>query len=131
MSYGEPIALRGQRDLEQVASAASVEVRGTTETQFIERLKRGEEAAFESLVSERSGEIYGLLYRLTENPESMRLDSGDVPASFPEYKSLPGRCGFEDLDLSDRDKPSSKPLALVEQASPKFYCFVGFIGRWK
>ena len=72
MSYGEPIALRGQRELEQVASAAAVEVRGTTETQFIERLKKGEEAAFESLVSERSGEIYGLLYRLTENREEAR-----------------------------------------------------------
>ena len=72
MSYGEPIALRGQRELEQVASAAAVEVRGTTETQFIERLKRGEEAAFEALVSERSGEIYGLLYRLTENREEAR-----------------------------------------------------------
>ena len=72
MSYGEPIALRGQRELEQVASAAAVEVRGTTETQFIERLKKGEEAAFEALVSERSGEIYGLLYRLTENREEAR-----------------------------------------------------------
>ncbi len=72
MSYGEPIALRGQRELQQVASAAAVEVRGKTETQFIERLKRGEEAAFETLVSERSGEIYGLLYRLTENREEAR-----------------------------------------------------------
>ena len=72
MSYGEPIALRGQRELEQVASAAPVEVRGPAETQFIERLKRGEEAAYEVLVAERSGEIYGLLYRLTENREEAR-----------------------------------------------------------
>ena len=72
MSYGEPIALRGQRELEQVAPAAQVEVRGTAETQFIERLKRGEEAAYEVLVAERSGEIYGLLYRLTENREEAR-----------------------------------------------------------
>ncbi len=59
-------------DLEQVATAASVEPRATTETQFIERLKRGDAAAFEVLVSERSGEIYGLLYRLTENSEEAR-----------------------------------------------------------
>lgn len=72
MSYGEPIALRGQRELERVASAAPVEVRGTAETQFIERLKRGEEAAYEILVAERSGEVYGLLYRLTENREEAR-----------------------------------------------------------
>src|SRR5213083_2491431 len=59
-------------DLEQVASAAPVESRSAVETQFIERLKRGEAAAFELLVSERSGEIYGLLYRLTENSEEAR-----------------------------------------------------------
>ncbi len=72
MSYGEPIALRGQRELEQVALAAPVEVRRTAETEFIERLKRGEEAAYEVLIAERSGEIYGLLYRLTENREEAR-----------------------------------------------------------
>ena len=72
MSYGEPIALRGQMDLEQVASAAPVESRSAAETQFIERLKQGEAAAFELLVAERSGEIYGLLYRLTENAEEAR-----------------------------------------------------------
>ena len=59
-------------DLEQVASATSVDARAITETQFIERLKRGEAAAFEVLVAERSGEIYGLLYRLTENNEDAR-----------------------------------------------------------
>ncbi|MGH9882896.1 MAG: sigma-70 family RNA polymerase sigma factor [Pyrinomonadaceae bacterium] len=72
MSYGEPIALRGQMELEQVAPAASVEPRQKSEAQFIERLKRGEAAAFNTLVAERSGEIYGLLYRLTENSEEAR-----------------------------------------------------------
>ena len=72
MSYGEPIALRGQVDLEQVAPAAVADVRPQAETQFIERLKRGDAAAFETLVNERSGEIFGLLYRLTENVEEAR-----------------------------------------------------------
>ena len=72
MSYGEPIVLRGQVDLEQVASAAAADVRPHAEGQFIERLKRGDAAAFEKLVNERSGEIYGLLYRLTENGEEAR-----------------------------------------------------------
>jgi RNA polymerase sigma-70 factor, ECF subfamily len=72
VSYGEPIALRGQVDLEQVASAAVADVRPQAEAQFIERLKRGDAAAFETLVHERSGEIYGLLYRLTENAEEAR-----------------------------------------------------------
>ena len=72
MSYGEPIVLRGQVELEQVASAPLTETRPPAETQFIERLKRGDAAAFETLVNERSGEIFGLLYRLTENAEEAR-----------------------------------------------------------
>jgi RNA polymerase sigma-70 factor, ECF subfamily len=72
VSYGEPLALRGQMNLEPVALAAEVEVRPTAETQFIERLKRGDAAAFDALVMEHSGEIYGLLYRLTENIEEAR-----------------------------------------------------------
>src|SRR6266536_157565 len=59
-------------DLEQVATAASVEECPTAEIQFIERLKNGDAAAFDLLVRERSGEIYGLLYRLTENTEEAR-----------------------------------------------------------
>ena len=72
MSYGEPIALHGQMELEQVAPATVAEARPKVEDQFIERLKRGDAAAFEKLVNDRSGEIYGLLYRLTENSEEAR-----------------------------------------------------------
>ena len=72
MSYGEPIALRGQVELEQVAPAAVADLRPQVEAQFIERLKRGDAAAFETLVTERSGEIYGLLYRMTDNVEEAR-----------------------------------------------------------
>jgi RNA polymerase sigma-70 factor, ECF subfamily len=72
VSYGEPIALRGQIELEQVAPATLVEARPQAEAQFLERLKRGDAAAFEILVQERSGEIYGLLYRLTESSEEAR-----------------------------------------------------------
>src|SRR5689334_2367616 len=59
-------------ELEQVATATVVDARPSVEDQFIERLKRSDPAAFEKLVNERSGEIYGLLYRLTENPEEAR-----------------------------------------------------------
>jgi RNA polymerase sigma-70 factor, ECF subfamily len=72
VSYGEPIVLRGQMELEQVAPATPIESRPTSEALFIERLRRGDSAAFETLVTERSGEIYGLLYRLTENREEAR-----------------------------------------------------------
>jgi RNA polymerase sigma-70 factor (ECF subfamily) len=62
-------------ELEQAAPAVETELcvlRPRAEAEFIERLKRGEGAAFEELVAERSGEIYGLLFRLTENSEEAR-----------------------------------------------------------
>src|SRR5882672_10085397 len=59
-------------DLEQVVPGAAVEFLPTAEAEFIERLKRGEAAAFEEWVADRSGEIYGLLLRLTENSEEAR-----------------------------------------------------------
>jgi RNA polymerase sigma-70 factor (ECF subfamily) len=58
-------------DLEQVVPVAMDSAR-TAEAEFIERLKRGESAAFEEWVADRSGEIYGLLFRLTENGEEAR-----------------------------------------------------------
>ncbi|HEX7998504.1 MAG TPA: sigma-70 family RNA polymerase sigma factor [Pyrinomonadaceae bacterium] len=73
MSFGEPIALRGQLKLEEVAAAASDDARAAAaEAQFIERLRAGEAAAFDYLVTERSGEVYALLYRLTEDAEEAR-----------------------------------------------------------
>ena len=72
MSYGEQIALRGHADLEEVASATGAEVRSTAEDQFLERLRRGEAAAFERLVAEHTGDVYALLYRLTADPEEAR-----------------------------------------------------------
>jgi RNA polymerase sigma-70 factor, ECF subfamily len=90
VSYGEQIAIRGQMNLEQVASATSVEHR-IQDGQFIERLKRGESAAFETLVNERSGEIYGLLYRLTENPEEARdLTQETFLRAFQSIRSFRG-----------------------------------------
>ncbi len=71
MSFGEPIALRGQ-ELEQVAAATSSEARAGGEAQFIERLRAGEAAAFDRLVQERSSDVYALLYRMTEDAEEAR-----------------------------------------------------------
>jgi RNA polymerase sigma-70 factor (ECF subfamily) len=59
-------------DLEQVAPATPIELRPLADVEFIERLKGGEAAAFETLIADHSGEIYGLLYRLTENSEEAR-----------------------------------------------------------
>lgn len=75
MSFGEPIALRMEAELERAADvAASAEVRFTpsAEEQFLERLRAGDALAFNRLVEERHGDIYALLYRLTEDAEEAR-----------------------------------------------------------
>jgi RNA polymerase sigma-70 factor (ECF subfamily) len=73
VSFGEPIALRGQAaELEEAAAASPSEVRAAGEAQFVERLRAGEAAAFDRLVQERSGDVYALLYRLTEDAEEAR-----------------------------------------------------------
>jgi RNA polymerase sigma-70 factor (ECF subfamily) len=75
VSFGEPIALRMEAELERAADvAASAEARfvPSAEEQFLERLKAGDAAAFNRLVEERHGDIYALLYRLTEDPEEAR-----------------------------------------------------------
>ena len=76
MSFGEPIALRMEAELEGAADVApSAEARfvaPSAEEQFLERLRRGEAAAFNRLVEERHGDVYALLYRLTEDPEEAR-----------------------------------------------------------
>jgi RNA polymerase sigma-70 factor (ECF subfamily) len=72
VSFGEPIALRGQAELEEAASATTSEARAAGEAQFVDRLRAGEAAAFDRLVQERSGDVYALLYRLTEDAEEAR-----------------------------------------------------------
>jgi RNA polymerase sigma-70 factor (ECF subfamily) len=75
VSFGEPIALRMEAELEGAADvAASAEARfvPSAEEQFLERLRAGDAMAFNRLVEERHGDIYALLYRLTEDPEEAR-----------------------------------------------------------
>ena len=72
MSYGEQIALRAHADLEAAASAATLDLRPASEDQFLERLRRGEAAAYEQLVAEHSSEVYALLFRLTSDAEEAR-----------------------------------------------------------
>ncbi|MFL6210625.1 MAG: sigma-70 family RNA polymerase sigma factor [Pyrinomonadaceae bacterium] len=76
MSFGEPIALRGQAELESASRATAhgeASARAAhTEATFLDRLRAGDAAAFDFLVRERSPDIYALLYRLTEDAEEAR-----------------------------------------------------------
>ncbi|HEX8187910.1 MAG TPA: sigma-70 family RNA polymerase sigma factor, partial [Pyrinomonadaceae bacterium] len=61
-----------ERGADAAASAEERFVAPSAEEQFLERLRGGEAAAFNRLVEERHGDIYALLYRLTEDPEEAR-----------------------------------------------------------
>jgi len=52
-----------------VVPVPMIAAHGADDPVFIEKLKTGDEAAFETLIDRYSGDIYALLYRLTENPE--------------------------------------------------------------
>lgn len=74
MNFGEPIAIHGQAEVKGVADFAATngDARSGIEKQFIDRLRANDAAAFEQLVMERSGEVYALLFRLTEDSEEAR-----------------------------------------------------------
>ncbi|HYX27967.1 MAG TPA: sigma-70 family RNA polymerase sigma factor [Pyrinomonadaceae bacterium] len=72
MSYGEQIALRAHADIESVAQAAEFDLRLPAQDQFLEKLRRGDAAAYERLVAEYTGDVYALLFRLTSDAEEAR-----------------------------------------------------------
>src|SRR5688572_1446642 len=69
MIFGKSIAF-DQEGLGEVASAA-YDKHGfdTTEADFIDRLRNGEPDAFDNLITRFSGDIYAVLFRITENAE--------------------------------------------------------------
>jgi RNA polymerase sigma-70 factor (ECF subfamily) len=70
MFFSKSITL-DQGDLGGVASAARIDA---AQIEFIEKLKTGDAAAFDTLVIRYSGDVYALLFRLTENAE----EAGDL-----------------------------------------------------
>jgi len=55
-------------------ATGSITVGNSVEAEFIERLKAGDAIAFDSLVTRYSGDIFALLYRITEDAE----EAGDL-----------------------------------------------------
>jgi RNA polymerase sigma-70 factor (ECF subfamily) len=72
MFFSKSIAF-DEDDLSNVAAAARLTT-ASADTDFIEKLKAGDAMAFDNLVRRYAGDVYALLYRLTENAE----DAGDL-----------------------------------------------------
>jgi RNA polymerase sigma-70 factor (ECF subfamily) len=69
MFFGKSITI-GEEEMATVALATrATSVGSSVETEFIENLKSGDAAAFDTLVLRYTSDIYALLYRLTEDAE--------------------------------------------------------------
>jgi RNA polymerase sigma-70 factor (ECF subfamily) len=72
MFFSKSIAF-DEEGLSNVAAAARLDT-ASVESEFIEKLRAGDAQAFDTLVRRYSGDIYALLYRLTDNAE----EAGDL-----------------------------------------------------
>lgn len=72
MFFSKSIAF-DEDGLTNVAAAARLDT-ASPELQFVDRLRAGDADAFDTLVRRYSGDIYALLYRLTDNAE----EAGDL-----------------------------------------------------
>jgi RNA polymerase sigma-70 factor, ECF subfamily len=72
MIFSESITIDDEDIGQAAVSAPAAAARGSDDPVFIEKLKAGDTAAYEALVDLYSGDIYALLYRLTENAEEAR-----------------------------------------------------------
>ncbi len=96
MSLVEPVALTGQLDAEAAAAASHGEARSrSAEDQFLDRLRAGEAAAFNRLVTERTADVYALLCRLTDDPEEARDLTQEV--FLQAFRNIGGFRGEADL----------------------------------
>ena len=68
MLFNRSMTFDGE-EIERAAIPMDAAVRTHLDAEFIDKLKCGDEAAFETLVDRYSGDIYSLLYRITENAE--------------------------------------------------------------
>ncbi len=78
MIFGEAITLEDEKISRLIPGDAAAGQAQPETAAFIEKLRAHDAAAFDLLVERYSGDVYGLLYRLTENAEEARDLTQDV-----------------------------------------------------
>jgi RNA polymerase sigma-70 factor (ECF subfamily) len=72
MIFGKSIAF-DEEDMGRVAAAVGVPPAfSLTDSEFVDRLRNGDPEAFDTLITRYSGDIYSLLYRMTEDGEEAK-----------------------------------------------------------
>lgn len=72
MVFSESITFDGEEIGNAAASTVTLPIRLTEEPLFLDKLKAGDATAFDALVDRYSGDVYALLFRLTEDAEEAR-----------------------------------------------------------
>jgi RNA polymerase sigma-70 factor, ECF subfamily len=74
MVFGKSITF-DEEDIGKVAVAAEISpAYSVADSDFVDRLRNGDAQAFDTLITRYSGDIYSLLYRITNDPE----EAGDL-----------------------------------------------------
>ncbi|MEO8574379.1 MAG: sigma-70 family RNA polymerase sigma factor [Pyrinomonadaceae bacterium] len=71
MIFGKSIAF-DEEDIRKVAMAVSAPAFAVTDSDFVDRLRSGDSEAFDILITRYSGDIFSVLYRMTEDAEEAR-----------------------------------------------------------
>ena len=69
MIFSKSITFDDEEITKAVVSSMSVAARGSDDPVFIDKLRAGDAVAFETLIDLHSGDIYAVLFRLTESAE--------------------------------------------------------------
>jgi RNA polymerase sigma-70 factor (ECF subfamily) len=96
MIFSESMALDDEEIGRAAVSASSGSACVSDDPIFVENLRAGDAAAFEKLVDRHSGDIYALLYRLTENAEEAAdLTQETFLKALRSIKSFRGDAGLK------------------------------------
>jgi RNA polymerase sigma-70 factor, ECF subfamily len=96
MIFSESITFDDEEIGRAVVSASPVAARASDDPVFVDKLRAGDAAAFETLVDRHSGDIYALLYRLTENAEEAAdLTQDTFLKALRSIKSFRGDAGLK------------------------------------
>lgn len=96
MIFSESITLDDEEIGRAVVSPRAIATRESDDSLFIDKLRAGEAAAFDTLVDRYSGDIYALLYRLTDNPdEAADLAQDTFLRALRSIKGFRGEAGLK------------------------------------
>ena len=104
MVFSKSITFDGEEIGTAVVPPQPLAVRASEEPLFIDKLRAGDARAFDTFIDRYSGDIYALLFRITENAEDARDLTQDTFVRALRSIKFSRRFGIENLAVSYRDK---------------------------